>query len=67
MKSPAYKEFCQRHNAHTLSDIHQSLNNLDALSAILQRQKLIHFPADQHYNGVFMEMEINPELKVSTI
>ncbi|BCR90382.1 uncharacterized protein ACHE_60268A [Aspergillus chevalieri] len=63
LKSPALQQFCHDNNAFTLADVHQSLNNTDRVTAIIQRQKLLHFPEGQHYNGVAFEMQINPQIK----
>lgn len=58
LKNPALQLFCQEWNGYSLSDVHKSLINLDKISFILQKQKLLSYPRGQHLAGVEYEYNI---------
>ncbi|KAK2793175.1 hypothetical protein FQN52_001823 [Onygenales sp. PD_12] len=63
LKSPALQAFCHKYDAQSLAEIHTSFSNMDRFRAMIQKQRLLAFPAGQSYNGVLFELERNPALK----
>jgi len=39
---------------------------MDAISAIIRKERLLSFPSGQEFNGVIFEMQRDPDLKVSS-
>jgi hypothetical protein len=60
-------EFCNKHNTSTLQEIHASFNNVDRIGALIQKQRLLSYPAGQGYNGLLFELQQNPKIKVSEV
>ncbi|CBF80826.1 predicted protein [Aspergillus nidulans FGSC A4] len=63
LRSPELEAFCQQYNASTPAEIHASLSNIDRISAIIQKQRLLTYPEGQDFNGVVYISNINPTLK----
>lgn len=63
LMSPELQALCRRYNAGSLHEIHESFANLDAISALIRKHKLLHFPEGHDLNGVIFERERNPRLQ----
>ncbi|EYE90406.1 uncharacterized protein EURHEDRAFT_417473 [Aspergillus ruber CBS 135680] len=63
LRSPELEAFCQQYNASTPAEIHASLSNTDRISAIIQKQRLLSYPAGQNFNGVIYLYNTNPFIK----
>lgn len=64
MCSPELEQFCLQYNALTPAEIHTSFSNIDRISAIIQKQRIIQYPAGQSYNGVVYLYNTNPLIQV---
>ncbi|KMP09240.1 hypothetical protein CISG_04911 [Coccidioides immitis RMSCC 3703] len=63
LKSPALEELCLENNTSSLSNIHASLTNMDRISTIIRKQRLLCYPEGQGYNSVLLEQSRNPAIK----
>ncbi|EYE90581.1 uncharacterized protein EURHEDRAFT_466851, partial [Aspergillus ruber CBS 135680] len=63
LRSPELEAFCSQYNASTPAEIHTSFSNLDRISAIIQKQRLLSYPAGQGYNGVLYIYNTNPFIR----
>jgi hypothetical protein len=64
LRSPELETFCQQYNALSPAEIHASFSNIDRISAIIQKQRLLTYPAGQHFNGVIYLYNTDPLMKV---
>lgn len=67
IRSPELESFCQQYDAYSLAEIHASFSNVDRISAIIQKQRLMTYPAGQHFNGVIYLYNTDPFIKVITL
>jgi hypothetical protein len=65
LQSPELKAFCQQYNASTPAEIHALFLNIDRISAIIQKQHLLSYPAGQHFNRVIYLYNTNHFIQVS--
>ncbi|EAW25652.1 uncharacterized protein NFIA_044710 [Aspergillus fischeri NRRL 181] len=63
LRSPELEALCQQYNASTPAEIHASFSNTDRISAIIQKQRLLSYPAGQSFNGVIYLYNTNPFIK----
>jgi hypothetical protein len=52
LRNPALREFCLQHQGKSLIDIHQSFANMDKISALIYKQRLLSYPEGQDIAGV---------------
>lgn len=64
IRSPELESFCRQYDAYSLAEIHASFSNVDRISAIIQKQRLMTYPAGQHFNGVIYLYNTDPFIKV---
>ena len=55
LKNPALHEFCQQYNGQSLIDIHQSFANMDKVSVLIQKQRILNYPQGQDIAGIEYE------------
>ncbi|KAG2001619.1 hypothetical protein GB937_010062 [Aspergillus fischeri] len=67
LRSPELEALCQQYNASTPAEIHASFSNTDRISAIIQKQRLLSYPAGQSFNGVIYLYNTNPFIKVTIL
>lgn len=59
LKNPLLVEFCKEFNGKSLADVHKSLVNMDKISLIIKKQKLLAYPYGQHIAGLRYEYDIH--------
>ncbi|KAJ5731790.1 uncharacterized protein N7483_006298 [Penicillium malachiteum] len=60
--SPELRDLCKKYQAKSLTDIHRSFANEGRLGLIIQKHRLIHYPAGQSLNGVVFAKANSPTL-----
>ncbi|CBF78887.1 predicted protein [Aspergillus nidulans FGSC A4] len=63
LRSPALKQFCQKYNGQTLSQIHNSFVNQDRFAAIIAKEKALLYPKGRGLAGVRCELDRHPEYR----
>jgi hypothetical protein len=66
-KSPELEAFCQQYNASPPAEIHALFLNIDCITAIIQKQCLLSYPAGQYFNRVIYLYNTSHFIQVSTL
>ncbi|KAL2059279.1 hypothetical protein ABVK25_000571 [Lepraria finkii] len=61
LQNPLLKAFCEKYHTQHISQIHASLSNMDRISAMIYKQKVLHYPEGQDFNGVLWEYQVRHE------
>lgn len=57
LRNPLLDTFCSSYQVEHITDIHQSISQMDRIEAIIRKQKMLHYPKGQAFNGVQLEYE----------
>ncbi|KAG2000771.1 hypothetical protein GB937_010853, partial [Aspergillus fischeri] len=63
LRSPELEAFCQEYGVLTPAEVHSAFTNTDRISAIIQKQRLLSYPAGQNFNGVIYLYNTHPFIK----
>jgi hypothetical protein len=58
LKHQAMHDLCKKYEGSTIVDIHKSFTNLDAISSLLRKERLLMYPFGEGYAAVQYEFEI---------
>ncbi|KAF2809704.1 uncharacterized protein BDZ99DRAFT_387971, partial [Mytilinidion resinicola] len=71
LKNPALREFCLQHQGKSLIDVHKSFANMDKVSVLIYKQRLLSYPEGQDIAGVEHEFKTrhlgNPDAYIQRI
>ncbi|KAF1808089.1 hypothetical protein P152DRAFT_256707 [Eremomyces bilateralis CBS 781.70] len=59
MQSEALRDFCLQYNKASLAEVHQSFGNMDRISALIRKERLLLNPHGTHFQGVVFEKGIH--------
>jgi hypothetical protein len=51
-------QFCAEYKVEHITAIHQSVAQMDRIAAIIRKQKMLHYPHGQAFNGVEFEYQL---------
>jgi hypothetical protein len=53
MRSPQYRQLCQRYNVETLRQITPALNIEDRIRALIRKRRLLDYPQGSAFAGIW--------------
>ena len=58
LKHPEMQQFCELHHGTTVIDVHQSFANLDKITALLAKERILQYPRGTGIPAVQHEFEM---------